>query len=94
MKRRRIFLFPENQRAKRCSLGDQVQKLREEAQEVVDAFENGEGDARIIEEGWDVVQTVEGMFHKFPLCAVIVGFVRVLLKSAKRGDYAGGEDGR
>lgn len=82
-----IYRFPPNRRAERLSLTEQVYYIEGELKEVKQAILLCEGDARIIEELWDVAQTIEGALRKFPIHKVVVGFVRVLLKSRKRGDY-------
>ena len=85
--KQRIYRFPANQRAQAATLSDQLLKVIEEAREVLQAYENNEGDERIIEELWDSIQADEGALRKFPLSKVIKGFILVKLKSNKRGDY-------
>lgn len=89
-KRSRVYRFPENQRAAAQTLGAQLGKLAEETAEAVAAFDDGEGNARIIEELWDVIQAAEGALRKFGPLAVLKGLVRVKLKSHRRGDYREG----
>jgi hypothetical protein len=90
----RFYKFPENQRAKRCDLGEQLRKIREEVDEVIEAYESGESYARVLEELGDVYQAVEGAWRKFPLLAVLLSLILVSVKSKKRGDYGRDEDGR
>ena len=88
----KIYHFPSNRRAEDLDLEGQLLKISEECREVLDAYLNNEGRARIIEELWDLIQAVEGALRKFLLSEVIRGFARVKLKSAHRGDYARWEE--
>ena len=49
-----------------------------------------EGDARVIEELWDVMHAAEGALRKFPIVKVAWGLMYVIWKNALRGDYRGG----
>lgn len=83
-----LYRFPENQRAKKFTLGNQLEYLSGEVQEADDAWYYEEGDDRIIEELWDAMQTDEGALRKFAYSKVVAGYYRVLEKCEKRGDYA------
>ena len=85
--KQRIYRFPANQRAQAATLSGQLLKIMEEAREVLQAYDEKEGSARVIEELWDLIQAAEGALRKFPLSDVIKGFILVKLKSRKRGDY-------
>lgn len=82
-----VYRFPSNLRARKTTLADQADYIIDEAYEAYDALFFNEGDDRIIEETWDVIQAAEGLLRKFPLWKVIVGLARVKIKSLKRGDY-------
>ena len=84
-----VYMFPENLRAKEATLDKQLRKVMEEAGEAWFAHDKGEGDDRIIEELWDVVQAAEGALRKFPKMGVLKGFAVVRLKGHRRGDYRG-----
>lgn len=81
------YRFPPNRRAERLKLLEQIEYIRQEVEEARQALLLGEGDDRVIEELWDVVQTTEGGLRKFPRWRVMVGHARVKLKSLMRGDY-------
>lgn len=89
-KRSRVYRFPENQRAAAQTLGAQLGKVAEETREAVAAFDGAEGDDRIIEELWDVIQAAEGALRKFHPARVSLGLVYVVFKSIMRGDYMKG----
>ena len=89
-KRSKVYRFPENQRAAAETLGAQLGKLAEETAEAVAAYDDGEGSARVIEEVWDVIQAAEGALRKFSPTLVVMGLVRVKMKSHRRGDYTKG----
>lgn len=82
-----IYRFPSNKRAEMLSLTDQVSYIEGELREVKQAILLCEGDMRVIEELWDVAQTIEGALRKFPIHKVVFGFFLVLFKSRRRGDY-------
>lgn len=86
------YRFPLNRRAKKLSLTNQVGYIEGELEEVKTAILRIEGDSRVIEELWDVIQAAEGALRKFPLIDVIKGLARVKLKSLHRGDYVKWED--
>lgn len=81
------YRFHENNRAKATDLEGQVKYVLMEACEIADAYMDGEGPDRIIEETWDTIQAAEGVLRKFPLSKVLVGLAYVKLKSLHRGDY-------
>ena len=85
------YRFPKNNRAAAQTLGAQLGKVAEETAEAVAAFNDGEKDARIIEELWDVIQAAEGALRKFGPLAVMKGFAMVVLKGCARGDYRNGK---
>ena len=87
MRRPGIYRFPANRRAEAATLAGQLRKLLEETREALEAYEGKEGEERIIEELWDVIQAAEGALRKFPLLAVIKGLAMVKIKSRQRGDY-------
>ena len=84
-----VYRFPENKRAKANDLLEQLRYVRLEANEAIAAALGDEGDDRIVEETWDVIQTAEGVLRKFTLWKVIKGLALVKLKSLHRGDYGG-----
>ena len=79
--------FPENRKAEEASVLEQALKVNEEAHEVFIAALSKEGEMRILEEAWDAVQAIEGLFRKFPLRKVLAAKVRVKIKCMRRGDY-------
>ena len=83
----RIYRFPSNRRAEELSLTDQVCYIEGELKEVKQAILLCESKHRIIEELWDTVHAAESALRKFPLADVARGFIFVLRKNAKRGDY-------
>lgn len=87
MRKPSVYRFPANKRAEAATLAGQLRKLLEECFEVLEAYEDNEGDVRIIEELWDVIQAAEGALRKFPLLAVLKGLAMVKIKSRQRGDY-------
>ncbi len=89
MFRKSLFLFPQNSRAKEATVAEQISKILEEAQEVVQAYEDDEDDARIVEETFDCIQACEGLLRKFSKRDVIIEFAKVKIKSMRRGDYFG-----
>lgn len=89
---RDLYMFPENLRAKESTLDKQLRKVMEEAGEAWFAHDKAEGDERIIEELWDVVQAAEGALRKFPKRSVLKGFAVVKLKGHRRGDYRRGRE--
>lgn len=86
-----VYRFPANQRAAESTLANQLRKVNEEAAEASQAFLMMEGQARIIEELWDVIQAAEGALRMFPLWHVEKGRAFVVEKSQLRGDYEGVE---
>ena len=82
-----VYRFPENQRAKSFTLGNQLEYVKDEAKEADDAWYYEESDERVIEELWDVIQTVEGALRKFAYGHVVNGWYAVREKCEKRGDY-------
>lgn len=87
MQRSGVYRFPENQRAKKFTLGNQLEYIKDEAKEADDAWYYEEGNERVIEELWDVIQTAEGALRKYAYTDVAAGFYKVLEKCKKRGDY-------
>ena len=83
-----VYRFPENQRAAGACVCDQIDYVLNEAYEAVNAYVLDEGDERIIEELWDVVQTAEGALRKFAYSDVVAGYYAVIEKCEERGDYA------
>lgn len=83
----KLYRFPENERAKRQGVHGQAMKCREEAQEVVQAVEDGEPSCRVLEEAWDCIQACEGVLRKFPAIQVAKSLAMVKIKSLRRGDY-------
>ena len=86
------YRFPLNRRAKKLSLTNQVGYIEGELEEVKTAILRIEGNSRVLEELWDVIQAAEGALRKVPLIDVVKGLARVKLKSAHRGDYARWEE--
>ena len=82
-----MYRFPANRRAAKTTILEQIRYVEAEAQEMLQAFVEGEGDDRVIEECWDTIQSAEGVLRKFPRLKVVVGWARVKLKSLHRGDY-------
>ena len=81
------YRFPSNRRAEKLKPLEQIEYVKGEAEELKEALLLGEGDMRVIEEAWDVIQTTEGVLRKFPTWMVVIGCARVKLKSWHRGDY-------
>lgn len=81
------YRFPPNLRAEATDLRGQIAYVMDEADETFRAYATAEGDMRVIEEAWDVIQAAEGVLRKFPLHKVELGLGYVKLKSLKRGDY-------
>lgn len=90
MRKPSIYRFRPNRRAEAETLGAQLGKVAEETREAVAAFDGAEGDDRIIEELWDVIQAAEGALRKFHPARVSLGLVYVVFKSIMRGDYMKG----
>lgn len=65
---------------------NQIQHIRSEADEVLDAYIEREGDERLIEELWDVCWCVETLLRRFPWRKVVKGFRYCIEKNRKR-DY-------
>ena len=63
----------------------QVQHIRSEADEVLDAYINREGEERLIEELWDVCWCVETLLRRFPWRKVVKGFCHCIEKNRERG---------
>lgn len=81
-----LYQFPPNNRAEKETRFGQAVKIRQEADEAADALK--ESDERVIEETWDVIHAAEGLLRKFPDWKVRLGRARVMMKNARRGDYA------
>ena len=80
--------FPTNKRAKESTLHEQLNKVLEEATESLNAYLDGEGDARICEELIDTYHAVEGALAKFPQSQVTNAYTYVLVKNSANGDYS------
>lgn len=83
----RFYRFPPNRRAADSTLYQQIAYMSGEVDEVLQAHFDNEGDDRVIEETWDVIQCAEGILRKYPLRKVIAGCARVKIKCKQRGDY-------
>lgn len=81
------YRFPVNMKASKNTLREQVIVAMGEVAEAFAAVENGECDARVIEELWDAIQALEGCLRRFPTYAVRVGLAGVKIKCKARGDY-------
>lgn len=85
--KRSPYRFPKNKRAADAFIWAQLEKVVEEAEEAYLAHHYLEGDARIIEETWDVIVAAEGVLRKFKLRDVLIGMARVRIKNKQRGDW-------
>ena len=83
----RLYRFPENLKAKENTYSNQLSKIEEECEEVAEAWVD-DGDGRVIEELWDLIQAAEGMLRKYPAEKVWAGRSLVISKCEDRGDYA------
>lgn len=83
----KLYRFPANKEAAALDLGEQIDKMAEELDEVKRAFVACEGEARIIEELWDYIQAGEGALRKFHERDVERGRLGVFLKCQQRGNY-------
>lgn len=87
-----LYRFPSNKRAEQLKLLEQIEYVKSEVEEARQALLMKEGDARVIEELWDAMQTIEGALRKFPRKKVVIGLSCVKLKCRHRGDYVKWED--
>ena len=73
----------------RNGLMEQLLKIREEADEAIEALANGEGPLRVAEELMDVLQSTETGIEKVRLDQYALNAVKagVIAKNAERGYY-------
>lgn len=83
-----FYQFKANKRATEATLGQQVEKLVEEVEEVVEEFQREPfGTDDLLVETWDVIFTAEGILRKFNKDQVQQARDRVVEKAKRRGDF-------
>lgn len=82
-----LYRFPPNKRAEEADLGEQIDKIFEEAMEVAYAWVTNDYEERIVEELWDVIQAAEGALRKFPYHLVWCERRAVIANGVRRGDH-------
>ncbi len=83
-----MYNFPAHRDAGRRMEAAQVDKVYEEAVELMTAFDDGESEERIREECLDVVHACETLLRSWPAEEVARSRDGVVEKNRKRGYYA------
>lgn len=79
--------FDENKRASEATIEKQLEYARGEVEELASAIYSGEDEIHILEECWDVIQSIEGVMRKYPQRLVDAVYLSVIEKCKARGDY-------
>jgi len=87
----RFYKFPMC-RGVHASFSSQIRKIGEEAIEIAKAYDEEEGDNRVIEETLDCIHACETLLRKFPISKVLSLRGQVYLKNKERGYYIGETD--
>lgn len=83
-----FYQFKANKRAAEATLGQQVEKLVEEAEEVVEEYRREPfGTDDLLVETWDVIFAAEGILRKFDKDQVQQARDRVVAKAKRRDDF-------